>query len=174
MPTQERQAAGIALTDHLAQLARDRGARSVSCYLSTPSEPDTSGFLAWAAANGVETLLPVSHDEGASSRLGWVRSHGAETTPGAHGIREPVGKRLPERSVGSVDLMLIPACAVDRRGVRLGWGRGYFDRCLAALDPTPPVFAIVYDDDLLLRLPADPHDVPVLGAVTPSGVVYRQ
>lgn len=161
----DRIEAANALTDRLVALVRDRDARSVSCFLSAPSEPDTSGFLAWAAGHRVEVLLPVAAD---GHRLEWVRSHGQSTARGLYGIREPVGERLPETAVGSVDLMLIPACAVDRRGVRLGWGLGYFDRCLASLSPAPPVFAVVFDDEVLDQLPADPHDRPVTGWVTPG------
>lgn len=162
----DRSKAREALAERLVELVLGRGARTVSCFLPTPSEPDTSGFLAWAADHGVEVLLPVSSP---GNRLEWVRSHGAEAEPGAHGIRKPLGERLPETAVGAVDLMLIPACAVDARGFRLGWGRGYYDRCLAALESPPPVFAVVFDDEVLPRVPTEPHDMPVTGYVSPSG-----
>lgn len=161
----ERQAAGDAITAQLIKLVTEQNANSVSCYLALPSEPDTSGFLAWAAENDIDALLPSSLE---GHRLGWIRPDGTGTTPGAHGISEPNGELLPGTAVGDVDLMLIPASAVDLNGMRMGWGLGYYDRCLATLERKPPIYAIVYDTDVLARVPAEPHDSPIDGAVTPS------
>lgn len=165
---EQRRAAAAALTERLIELVESRGARSVSCYLPLPSEPDTSGFLEWAAGAGIEVLLPSSLE---GHRLGWIRPDGLGTVRGAHGISEPTGELLPGGAVGEVDLMLIPASAVDRRGMRLGWGLGYFDRCLESLERRPPVFAVVHDGDVIDRVPAEAHDRPVEGAVTPGGVL---
>ncbi|MBO1806536.1 5-formyltetrahydrofolate cyclo-ligase [Leucobacter ruminantium] len=166
---EQRRAAGEALTARLAELVESRGARSVSCYLPLPSEPDTMGFLSWAAGRGIEVLLPTSLE---GFRLGWIRPDGTGTVAGAHGITEPRGELLPEGAIGEVDLMLIPASAVDTSGMRLGWGLGYFDRCLDSLERRPPVFAVVHDGDVLDRVPAEAHDSPVTGAVTPTRVLF--
>lgn len=50
----------------------------------------------------------------------------------------------------------------------MGWGRGYFDRTLASLEEPPPVFAVVYDDELRESVPSETHDRPVDGVVTPG------
>ncbi len=160
--------AGESLTSQLAEAVIARGARSVSCYLPVAGEPDTTGFIAWAHEQGVEVLLPSSRPDGL---LDWIRANGDATVPGAFGIPEPVGEALPPHAVSDVDLMFIPACAVDRRGVRLGWGRGFFDRALGAMPLRPPVFAVVHDSELLDELPHEPHDVPVTGVVTPERVL---
>lgn len=179
-PTQ-RAAASRALTERLIAVVRDHGARSISCFLSTPDEPDTSGLIEWAVEQGVEVLLPVSTRRDGEPHLAWARWTDAGAEPGAHGLLEPLGERLAETAVGEVDLMLIPACAVDRRGMRLGWGLGYYDRCLAALDSAPPdastlnrrrppIYAVVFDGDVLPEVPTDPHDAPIDGYITPSGI----
>lgn len=155
------------LTAQLAQLVSDHGATSVTCYLPTADEPDTSGFIDWARTHNVDVLLPVAQ---AGHRLEWARLGTAGTARGRHGLAEPIGPRLPVTAAAAVDLMIVPASAVDHSGVRMGWGLGYFDRALAALSPAPPVFAVVHDDEILPHIPADPHDVPITGVVTPSGI----
>lgn len=165
-PEQRAEAAGT-LTQQLIALVRQTGARSVSCFLSLPSEPDTSGFLTWAKESGIEVLLPTSLE---GFQLGWIRPSGEGTVTGAHGIDEPLGEQLPGDAVGGVDLMLIPAAAVDDGGMRLGWGLGYYDRCLARLSTPPPVYAVVHDFDVVPSVPADLHDTPVDGVVTPTQV----
>ena len=57
--------------------------------------------------------------------------------------------------------MICPALAVDLDGVRLGRGGGSYDRALARVCPGTPVWAAVYDTEILDSLPADPHDRPV-------------
>ncbi|MBO1900745.1 5-formyltetrahydrofolate cyclo-ligase [Leucobacter weissii] len=168
MTASERSAAGTALTERLAALVSQRGARRIACYLPLPTEPDTRGFLRWAGAKGIEVLLPSARPDGL---LDWIVDGDEGTVAGAFGIPEPVGEHLSPLAVGEVDLMLIPACAVDLRGVRLGWGRGYFDRSLASMARRPPVFAVVHESELVDELPFEPHDVPVDGAVTPARIV---
>jgi len=163
----QQAAANAGLHDQLRELVVSRGATSISCYLPVPGEPDTRGFLAWAAEAGIEVLLPISLEGG---HLDWVRSTGDATIEGSFGILEPVGERLGSLAVAAVDLMIVPAAAVDMRGHRLGWGRGYFDRTLAALEHRPPVFAVVHDHEVLTEVPTEPHDIPVTGVVTPEQV----
>lgn len=167
MSAPDRVRAAAQLTDQLIALSKSHGARTIACFSSMPTEPDTSGFLEWALARGHSLLLPVSLP---NSQLDWVRYRG-EKEAGRHGISEPVGKRLGQAALDSADLVLVPACAVDDFGVRLGWGMGYYDRCLAALDPGIPVYAVVFDADRFDRLPRDPHDVPVTGVVTQSAAI---
>jgi 5-formyltetrahydrofolate cyclo-ligase len=62
----------------------------------------------------------------------------------------------------------VPALAVDRAGNRLGRGGGSFDRALARVGPLIPVIALLYDDELLDQVPAEPHDAPVRSVVRPG------
>lgn len=163
----EQEAATAGLTEHLIALVRHRAPALVGCYLSGGNEPNTRPFLGWAAANGVEVLVPVSRRDGL---LDWVAATGGAEQVGLFGISEMVGEVVPSSVFQSVDLLLIPAAAVDRSGMRMGWGRGYFDRALASLEEPPAVFAVVYDEEFLDSVPRESHDRPVDGVVTPSGI----
>lgn len=161
----EREAATAGLTANLTALVRRRAPGLVGCYLSGSDEPNTRPFLSWAAANGVEVLVPVSRPDGL---LDWVQARGETERVGLFGISEMVGEVVGDSVFQGVDLLLIPAAAIDSTGMRMGWGRGYFDRALASLRKPPPVFAVVYDDEVLDSVPAEGHDRPVDGVVTPS------
>lgn len=162
--------AHLALTEQfatqLARLTRASGAQTVACFVGVRGEPDTSGFLDWALANGVRVLLPRSLPDGT---LEWVASSG-ELVAGAFGIPEPAGDPVSAAELGDVDLVLAPAAAVDHSGVRLGWGRGYYDRALAGPLAAAPCYAVVFADELRAQLPHEAHDVPVQGAVTEETV----
>lgn len=64
--------------------------------------------------------------------------------------------------------MLVPALAVDRQGVRLGRGRGFYDRSLRCRDPHARLVAVVRTVELVDVLPSEPHDVPMTHALTPE------
>jgi 5-formyltetrahydrofolate cyclo-ligase len=80
-----------------------------------------------------------------------------------------VGSRLGPDAVATADVVLLPGLAVSTRGERLGRGGGSYDRALGRVPPGRPVLALLYDGELLPAVPAEPHDRPVTGVVTPSG-----
>lgn len=168
-PAAERDVTGAGFTEQLIALCESRGPKTVSCYVSIDGEPDTSGFLSWAAENGIDVLLPVTRADGL---MDWVLPSGEGFVPGPYGIPEPLGEVVSPMAVGEAGLMIIPACSIDRTGVRLGWGGGYFDKTLGSMDKRPPVFAVVYADEFVESLPSDVHDIPVTGVVTPQQITY--
>lgn len=168
MPAADRERAAEAITRRLIELAEHRDVASVAAYLSTPVEPSTRGFLAWALEAGVRVLLPISRSDGL---LDWAPYDGKDEDLDWLGMPQPTSEILSPLAVNDVDLILVPAAAVDRTGMRMGWGRGYFDRTLGSMGQRPPVYAIVFDSELVDTVPSEREDEPVDGAVTPSATV---
>jgi 5-formyltetrahydrofolate cyclo-ligase len=168
LPAAERESATAGFTENLQSLVHGLSARSISCYLSGPTEPDTRPFLAWAEANGIRVLFPVSRDDGL---LDWTVGEGQSEVQGLAGAPEPTGELLGPIAINDVDLILVPAAAIDATGLRMGWGRGYFDKTLGSMEKSPPVYAVVYDTEVVDEVPREVHDQPVNGAVTPTRIV---
>jgi len=167
-PTAKRAADSAALTQNLVDLVTDVGARSLSAYLSTPDEPDTRDFLTWTAEQGIRVLIPVSRTDGL---LDWAPYDGDAEDTDVLGMPTPTTELLGPIAINEVDLILVPAAAVDRTGMRMGWGMGYFDKTLGSMEACPPVYAVIFDDELVDSVPRERHDMPVTGVVTPSGIV---
>lgn len=163
----QREDAATALTTRLDELVDSLGARSISCFLSTTTEPGTREFVRAAVRRGIRVLLPVTRSDGL---LDWVvaTDDDDDIAEGLFGLPEPTGEVLGPIAVNDVDLMLIPAAAVDRSGMRMGWGRGYFDKTIGSMQKCPPVYAVIYDSEVLDFLPREVHDQPVTGVVTPT------
>jgi len=155
------------LAEHLRRLTETLGARTISAYLSLPDEPDTRVFLRWATGEGIRVLLPIIRPDGL---LDWAEHDGTETVEATLGVPQPTGETLPPTALDDVDLMLIPATAAGRDGSRLGGGRGFFDKTMAAMAECPLVYAVVHDDELFDSVPHAAYDQPVDGVVTPSGI----
>ena len=97
--------------------------------------------------------------DGTALPLRWGEYRPGELIRGRWGLLEPAEPWLPESALAEAALVVVPALAVDRRGVRLGRGRGFYDRSLAGRDPRARLIAMVRDDELVDELPAEPHDV---------------
>jgi 5-formyltetrahydrofolate cyclo-ligase len=100
--------------------------------------------------------------------LTWAVDTG-RLTPGRFGLLEPLGPRLGPTALRTADVVVVPALAVARDGVRLGRGGGYYDRALQYARSDAVLVALVFDDELLDELPSEQHDRRVTAVVTPSG-----
>ncbi|MCI3272451.1 5-formyltetrahydrofolate cyclo-ligase [Streptomyces cylindrosporus] len=169
-----REAAG-ALAGRALELPELARARSVAAYVSVGSEPGTLALLDALHARGVQVLLPAllpdnDLDWGAYAGEGSLArvQHG-----GKMALFEPSGERLGPDAVTGADVVLLPGLAVDGRGMRLGRGGGSYDRVLARLERAgahPALVVLLYDSEVVERVPAEVHDRPVDAVVTPSGV----
>ncbi|MER6534456.1 5-formyltetrahydrofolate cyclo-ligase [Streptomyces sp. 900105755] len=167
--------AAAALAGHALELPELARARTVAAYVSVGNEPGTVTLLDALVTRGVRVLLPAllpDHD------LDWGAYAGEGSLArvqhdGKMALFEPAGERLGPDAVLGADAVLLPGLAVDARGMRLGRGGGSYDRVLARLERAgarPALVVLLYDTEVVGRVPAEAHDLPVQAVVTPSGV----
>jgi 5-formyltetrahydrofolate cyclo-ligase len=140
----------------------------MAAYVPVRGEPGSTAMLDALRGSGVRVLLPLT---GAPGPLDWAEYTGADSLRQArYGLLEPAGARLSPAAVARARVILVPALAVDRRGVRLGRGAGYYDRTLAAARADARLVAVVRAEELVDRLPEEPHDRRMGWALTPAGL----
>src|SRR5215212_6159000 len=161
-PAAERAAASAAVA--AALLRGLAGTRAFAAYAPEKTEPGHGRLPAAYTQLGARVLLPVVPPEG--RELAWAVDTG-RLAPGRFGLLEPVGPRLGATAIGTVDIVVVPALGVARDGIRLGRGGGYYDRALRHARPDAIVVALVFDDEFVDELPAEPHDRRVNAVVTP-------
>jgi 5-formyltetrahydrofolate cyclo-ligase len=150
-----REAFPARLADEGLRLALRLGSRVVSAFYPIAGEPDTLGLLRELAQHGFSTALPVTVSRRQPLRFRAWRP-GEPTVAGPMKIPEPLASA---REVDP-DLLFVPLAAFDRRGHRIGYGAGHYDRALAALRARGPVsaagvaFAVCEVD----AVPDEPHD----------------
>ena len=166
-----RQADSRRICEHLAEAVG--GAHVVAAYVPVGAEPGTPAMLDALAQLCRTVLLPVTctgpDDEHLPLR--WGRYHPGKLVAGHFGLREPAEPWLPPTALAEARVVLVPALAVDRRGVRLGRGGGFYDRSLTLCTPGTRLVAVVRDCEVLDRLPSEPHDVRMTHALTPGGLI---
>jgi 5-formyltetrahydrofolate cyclo-ligase len=162
------------LCDRLTQSPQFIVAQTILAYQSCRQEPSLDYLF---DRTHKQWGLPRCVVSGASDRetreLVWHRWQPSETLAiGSYGIREP-NPVAPVLLPGDIDLILVPAVAIDRQGYRLGYGGGYYDRLRA--DPLwckIPTMGIVFDFAYVDRLPIEPWDLPLDAVCTELGITY--
>ena len=160
----QRAAAADAVASAL--LAGLRGVGTLAAFVPDSSEPGSGRLPAAYAELGARVLLPVIPSEGRV--LDWAGYTG-DLEPGRFGLSQPPGPRLGPTAIAEADAVVVPALAVDRFGIRLGRGGGYYDRALVHARPGTVLVTVVFDDEWVDQLPREVHDQPVTAVVTPSG-----
>ena len=168
----ERVTARAEFAASLSSLIAEHGWQHIAAFIPTASEPPILGVLTDLLTQGIDVAVPSSTPDG---RLDWIR-----LTPGFDGNMtvDSMGMPIPAggeaASVDNVDVVFVPAAAVDRDGNRLGWGKGFYDRFLATLDPATFVVAIVFEADIVADIPVEQHDISVDAIVTERDIYTVQ
>ena len=150
------------------EIARAHGASAVSAYAAIGDEVATSPLLAALHAEGIRVGLPVTGTRGTPLVFRrWLPD--VAMVPGRMNIPEPPA------DAGTVkpDLLFVPLAAFDRRGHRIGYGAGFYDRTLAALRRSRSVVAvgIAYAAQETLFVPAETHDEALDFVLTDRDVI---
>jgi 5-formyltetrahydrofolate cyclo-ligase len=156
------------LAQHVDAVA---GSGSTVCaYVPVGVEPGSIEMLDVLLHRAGRVLLPVARTtaDDLPVALQWGEYRPGRLVAARFGLLEPTEPWLPATTLAEASVLLIPALAVDRAGVRLGRGRGFYDRTLVHRDPRTRLIAVIRDEELLDELPCEPHDVPMTHALTPQ------
>lgn len=146
--------------EHLAAFLHERGARRVLAYRALPGEPDVSAL---AAAFDLLTTRARFRPAPHLTLHPW---HTATEVSRFGALQPPAD--APRTALETVDAVLLPGLAFDRRGVRLGYGGGFYDRLLP--DFAGLTVGVVWDALRVAGLPHEAHDLRVSFLATETGV----
>ena len=159
MDPKTRASASAAISAHLANFLASRRPACVAIYAPHRGEPDvTSLAVDWPAA------LPVIEGPGIMRFFAW--RPGRALAPNRHGIMEPVERDLVTLDARAV--VVVPSVGLDRRGWRLGYGGGFYDRLLK--DAHAFSIGVAFDSCVVNELPLEEHDQPLAAIVTEQGL----
>jgi 5-formyltetrahydrofolate cyclo-ligase len=156
------------LAEHVNAVVDSGG--TVCAYVPVGAEPGSIEMLDVLLQRANRVLLPVARTTADNSpvALQWGEYRPGQLVAARFGLLEPAGPWLPATALAEASVVLVPALAVDRTGVRLGRGRGFYDRTLVSRNPHARLVAVIRDEELLDELPHEPHDVPMTHALTPG------
>lgn len=170
MESSERESATLQVRQRIFRIPEVAQARGVLSCLSFGDEIDTWGVVDQLQARGQAVFVPRSEPRDGQLH---VHPYPCELETLTFGLQQPprTAPVLSSAEIDSqIDVVLVLALAFDRRGYRLGHGRGYFDRFLA--DRRLLTVGLGFETQIIDTLPREPHDVPMSMVVTDSSV-YR-
>ncbi|MDZ5647539.1 5-formyltetrahydrofolate cyclo-ligase [Nitrospirillum sp. BR 11828] len=142
------------ITDGLAPVGL-----TVAFYWPVGDEIDPRPLMHRVVATGIKGALPVCQAKGLPLlfRRWWP---GTLLSPDIMGVPAPMEEAAPGGGAVMPDVVLVPLLAFDRRGGRLGYGAGFYDRTLAQLRRERAIQAvgIAFADQELDKVPCDAHD----------------
>ena len=135
----------------------------VAVYHAIRSEVDPLPVVAWALGQGVVVVLPALHD--ANTMVFRRYQPGDPLAVGGFGTLSPP----PDKAEIDPDVIVSPMVGFDRSGMRLGHGRGYYDRAILSLRArglNPPLVGLAFSAQEVSAIPAESHDVRMDWIVT--------
>jgi 5-formyltetrahydrofolate cyclo-ligase len=146
-------------------------AQTIMYYLDVRSEVRTRHDLQNAIDSDQRIIVPYCVD-------GFLHlfhlTHLDELEVGMYKILEPKGelRSVAEKKVdpSELDLVMVPGVAFDKRGARMGHGKGYYDKLLEHVRPEVPLVALAFECQLFPEIPVAPHDVFMSKIITEKGV----
>jgi 5-formyltetrahydrofolate cyclo-ligase len=156
-------ALGARLAEHVLRDAAPPDGAVVAGFWPLEGEIDIRPLLHALAGRGHAVLLPQTPQRGLPLDFRRWRP-GDAMASGRFGTAVPVGEAMIP------DFLLVPLLAFDRRGHRLGYGAGYYDRTLAAL-PGVPALGCAFAAQELDSVPVGPQDIPLAAIATERGII---
>src|SRR5262249_35232740 len=164
------------ICDRFMSLPDYAAAQTVLFYIDVRAEVRTRHSLPAALNSGKAIVVPWCNDRG---ELELFRlSNMEELAIGMYKILEPKPelRLLPEKQVRpeELDIVMVPGVAFDRRGARMGHGKGYYDKLLQHARPDTPLVALAFECQLFPEIPVAQHDIFMDKIVTEAAVYDGQ
>ena len=139
-------------------------------YASFRSEVETHTMIRESLEMAKRVLLPKVQVDGHRIKLYEIQDIN-ELSPGYMGIPEPPFTNAYSISIDEANIIIIPGVAFDYSGNRLGYGGGYYDMLLAQKTKKAPIIALAYEEQLVEKVPSEPHDVKIDMLITDKRVI---
>jgi len=166
MPAEVCQLLGQSIQQRFLQSAAFHGADCLALYSAVNNEVCTTEVARRALDSGKRLVYPKVRGE----TLEFIVIRTLEDLkPGYLGVLEPIGPELV--LPGDIDVLVVPGVAFALNGYRLGYGRGYYDRTLAACRRDCLKVGFAYEMQLAEFLPIEIHDEALSVLMTESRTI---
>jgi 5-formyltetrahydrofolate cyclo-ligase len=146
-----------------------RDGQTVMVYSAKELEVNTTLFIRSLFQRGNEVVVPIIVKADVSLRLSYLRDLSV-LVPSTFNVPEPIGNEIPA-DPKDIHTIILPMLGFDRKGGRLGYGAGYYDRFLAG-NPQIRKIGIAFSCQEAERVPVDENDIHMNCIVTEEGIVY--
>lgn len=162
----ERREKSCRITETAKNILSNRN--TILAYVSKDPEVETLVFINYLLSLGKTVAVPIIEKDTHTLRLSKLESV-ADLEPSTFNVPEPISHEKPI-SPEKIETVLIPIVGFDRKGNRLGYGAGYYDRFLFA-NPKLEKVGFAYACQEFEEIPADENDIKLDMIITENEVV---
>ena len=155
------------ISRHLMDLVKKE--ETVMVFTSKEKEVNTKPLIFSLFEQKNPVVVPIIVREDVSLRLSYLRDFSA-LVPSTFGVPEPIGSEIPA-AAEDIGTIILPMLGFDRRGGRIGYGAGYYDRFLSK-NRNMRKIGVAFACQEMDNLPVDENDIPMDHIVTENGIVY--
>jgi len=155
---EERTQKSRVITEKLLRTKVFKKAKILMCYIALKGEVDTKAMIKEARRAGKVVTVPVCKKDRAAI-VPCILDDKAGLKKGPYGVVEPAVKT--HVALKDIDLVIVPGVAFDKKGNRLGRGKGFYDRFLKKINCRTETVGLAFRYQILPSLPASSHDVRV-------------
>lgn len=168
----EREQCSALITERLLVHPLFRDHQIFFIYCSYRSEVETTTLINRCLEAGKTVAVPVSEPKQAHMLAVTISDTNRDLACGYRNIREPLPTLSQEQALSPsrIEVAVIPGVVFDRNGHRLGYGGGFYDRFLAGSASQAIRIGLAFSSQLVERIPALPHDVPMDLVITEQEV----
>lgn len=173
---QSRALASEQLCTQIIALDLYQSAATILCYAALPTEISIDPLITHALKNDKAVCIPAINWDTKAMRPVQIRSLDNDLQIGRYGLRSPISECKPVPDA-QISLALIPGLGFDPSGQRLGRGAGFYDRWIEQrlqCDDPIALVGVCFDEQLVERIPTDPHDQIMHQIVTPTTTLQSQ
>ena len=167
----DRRRLSAAITAHVCLMPAFQTSHTVMVYMALPYEVQTAELIAEAQRQNKRVVVPVVTSTGLVAVA--CPTDVRHFRRGPYGILEPC-HTSDHVSPMSINWVLVPGVGFDPHGMRLGYGKGYYDRFLRQLSPGTSYGGIAYHTQVVPSIPHMPHDIRMQFLVTEQGFLSCQ
>jgi len=171
LPPDERRHLSERIANALRGLDEFRKARRIMFYVAVKGEVGTEDLIRECLAGGKLVSVPCCDPASGRISAAGIRDFDRDLAQGCYGIPEPIGERRETVAAADIDLFIVPGVGFDWTGVRLGWGKGYYDSFLAAAAARAVKIGLAYEAQVLPLIEPGGHDVAMDKIITEERVI---
>lgn len=147
-----------------------RKAEIILHYVSYDNEVFTHDMIKDQISKGKTVFVPISNKEDNTLILSKL-SNWNDLEKGAYGILEPKKTKIKEIKSEKIEIIIVPGLGFDKKGNRIGHGKGYYDRLLKKYNSSISI-GLAFNFQIVENIPNKSHDVPVDMILTENQTIF--
>ena len=146
-------------------------ARTIFFYLALADEVQTEKLIDHSLKLGKRVAVPLIESHNNQILISKLKDPKRELEPGRLGILQPKKNFYRPLTTEELELVIVPGVAFDKRGSRLGFGKGFYDRFLKRVPDKTKSIALAFELQLVDDIRPQPHDAPVDYIITEKRII---